>query len=795
VSAALEAVIRKCLAPEPADRYPSAARLAADLQAVADDGPLRCAREPQPARALRWAARNRRPIALAAAALLLAATAGAAAFRAQAETYRREATVRQLLAAGRRAEEDGELVAASAQFARAADLSRDRRTLRTLHDEAESLRADADATQHVRARADALFRQVEPLRFRLITGKALKTIAPELERVLEPFQVLTRKDWGRDPALGRLDAARRTRLFDEVNEVLFLWVWASNPRDPEECALAAALCDRALRFATPQAPWRALRARYEPGPAPAPAPAEVAPADEGGPVAQARGDFQRGLVALLGDTPAHGLYWLERAVASRPDHFWYQFTLAFYCEHFGETDRALAHYGQAISLRPDSAWAHFNRALLYAKKRAWGRARDDLARARRRPEGLDPMPLHFEAGRLALELGNFPAALAELNAAIESAPDPQSTAAARLTRARLFAGLGAVAQARADLVAVLDDDPADANATLGLSALDLRDGRASEADAALTRLLDAQRGRAVRPAELLHARALARLLLGQAAQARDDAAELLRQGATPARLRLWTRVALALGRDADLGQLHPDDADRLPVGGLALRRDLRAAADRLRPRSDGTGGLPALLTRAAVLSALGAYAEALADADRAVALHPDSPQAVLTRARVRRRSGDLAGALADAEHGTAVDPDDARLIALRGSLLVETGRPIEGLAALELASTRGAGAPAHAARARAWHDLGRYAEARDAWNQALITDPDDPGAFVGRARAFLRLGQWDQALADLEDATDLAPADPPTRRALFLTYASVLPARPNRLPRVVSLARATFLDR
>ena len=37
---ALEAVIRRCLEPEPANRYQTAAELAADLQAVADDLPL-----------------------------------------------------------------------------------------------------------------------------------------------------------------------------------------------------------------------------------------------------------------------------------------------------------------------------------------------------------------------------------------------------------------------------------------------------------------------------------------------------------------------------------------------------------------------------------------------------------------------------------------------------------------------------------------------------------------------------------------------------------------------------------
>ena len=54
VPPALEAVVRRCLAPDPSDRYESAAQLAADLQAVADDGaaPLRARADPEPLRPL-----------------------------------------------------------------------------------------------------------------------------------------------------------------------------------------------------------------------------------------------------------------------------------------------------------------------------------------------------------------------------------------------------------------------------------------------------------------------------------------------------------------------------------------------------------------------------------------------------------------------------------------------------------------------------------------------------------------------------------------------------------------------
>ena len=784
VSPAFEAVLRKCLAPDPADRYATAAQLAADLHAVADDASLRFAREPEPARTRRWAARNRKRIAVVTAALGLAAAGGAAAFRTQAETLRREGVVRQALAEGQRAEQDGNIGAALAQYARAADASRGRRVLRALHAEAEGRRRIAGEMLRVRDQTDTFFERVEPLRFRLITGKERKTVGPELQAALDPFHILSRDDWNRLPEIALLDPPRRARLLDEVNELLFLWVWASDPRDADAQTSALAMCDRALRFAEPKAPWRMLRARYVTGLPPDPGDSDASRGEE----AQARAHFQRGLLALLADDSSEGLFWLGRSVALRPDHFWHQFALAFYCARFGEIDRALAHYGEAIALRPDSAWARFNRALLLAgKKRAWSRALDDLAQARRYPVGLDPLEIRLAAGQIALELGDFPTALADFNAVVASS-SPQAPVA-RLSRARAFATLDAVDAARDDYEAVLRGDPASTAAALGLALLDLRVGRAAAAEARLTRLLDKPHQHAVRPADMLNARAQARLLLGNLAGARDDAVELLRQGATPARLRLATRVALAVGHDGDLGQLQPEDAARLPLGGPALRRDLRAAADRLAARRQGENALPVLLERAAVLSALGAHAEARADADRAIALRPDSARALFTRARVRRHAGALAGALADVDKGIILDPGDARLIALRGLLRLDAGHPADALADLELAITKGVGGPAHAAKAEAWHDLHRFSEAIGEWNLALAEDPEDVAAFAGRADAFLHLGQCDSALADLEDAAEAGPADARTLAKIAAAYATALPARPSRFPRVLALAR------
>jgi tetratricopeptide (TPR) repeat protein len=73
--AALDAVCRRAMAFEPADRYPSALDLAADVERWLADEPVAVYRDPWPVRAGRWARRHRTGVA-AAAVLLVTATVG-----------------------------------------------------------------------------------------------------------------------------------------------------------------------------------------------------------------------------------------------------------------------------------------------------------------------------------------------------------------------------------------------------------------------------------------------------------------------------------------------------------------------------------------------------------------------------------------------------------------------------------------------------------------------------------------------------------------------------------------------
>lgn len=74
VPPALEAICLRALAKEPADRYPSAADLAKDVQRWLADEPVTAYREPWTARLGRWARRHR-PIVAGAATLLVTAVA------------------------------------------------------------------------------------------------------------------------------------------------------------------------------------------------------------------------------------------------------------------------------------------------------------------------------------------------------------------------------------------------------------------------------------------------------------------------------------------------------------------------------------------------------------------------------------------------------------------------------------------------------------------------------------------------------------------------------------------------
>jgi eukaryotic-like serine/threonine-protein kinase len=80
------------------------------------------------------------------------------------------------------------------------------------------------------------------------------------------------------------------------------------------------------------------------------------------------------------------------------------------------------------------------------------------------------------------------------------------------------------------------------------------------------------------------------------------------------------------------------------------------------------------------------------------------------------------------------------------------------------------------------------------WSRALRRDPELPEAFLGRARAYFLLGEWDLGLADLEQAAAWGHGDPRIEAAVTLSYLQGLPMRPERFSRLLIHLRRAAAD-
>jgi len=166
-------------------------------------------------------------------------------------------------------------------------------------------------------------------------------------------------------------------------------------------------------------------------------------------------------------------------------------------------------------------------------------------------------------------------------------------------------------------------------------------------------------------------------------------------------------------------------------------------------------GAEALAGRAELLAATGDTAAALADLDRAITVTPHVSnfpdpvlyRAYLSRGRLRESTGDLAGALADWGQAGRVSPGAPDPYVLRGRAAAESGDPVRARTEL----TTGV------------QLLGRALE--------RVSDPGQRGALLNmRGLAFNLLGEYQRALADLEQSLQIQPDSWITHYNLGATY-------------------------
>ena len=852
LSPALEAVVRRCLEPEPDRRYASATELATDLQAVADDGPLRVAREPLVSRLLRWLRRNRWKFAVAAPAVVAGSVLVATLHDVRVRRVSAEGEIRRSIDQADLNQQNGKLETAIQGYDFAMSAASRYPTLSDMWREAKDKQLWAKHTLALEMFASDFFEKAEWLRYRLFGFVEPERPPGEaLDALLDPLLDFDPLDWAANPDLDRLPPDRRRRLLDEVPQLLFLraiHLWLSGADGPELASGVAQLRDRAVR-AMPaddprRPPWDALCEEVgvrRPGVAPASGLIEQ-PGDRARHEAEAAFLWGIEYAARFQGTgdptdAALALSRLESAARGRPDAYWPRFYLAAFALESGDETEALRHADTAVALKPRSSWALFNRALAaWASGDSASALRDLRAAKMLIPNGdRDRLKdrIELNLGLVLLERGDPEGARRFFESVL--GPTPAGSGLARMGARLSFASTamlgGASASSTAELtglsaVSLLGGSGFDRAARLDLARLDAEDGRpdlallaysdlliddpglrearfgrallmlalgnpeAAEADADL--LLNKARrdiqnaGGRFRPpsnasmAEVLEFRALCRLATDRPEAALADASEAVSLAPSPARERLQLRSLLATRPKGSFRLDDPTLLDLLPEPGLSLSDDLRATAEALAvpPDDAETSPLPRMLTRAVLLSALGATEEADQVASDAAFLAPDAALPRLVRARIRYRQGDLAGALADLDTALALRPGDVESLTLRGQVLVESGEPVEGLADLERARVLGRDDETVLfARGLALAAVGNPSAAIDSVTEAMAHDPQNPLLTLFRARLHLDNGRPTAAQADLDHAWSWS-GDRPELRALVALQRAMIPVAP-----------------
>jgi tetratricopeptide (TPR) repeat protein len=424
----------------------------------------------------------------------------------------------------------------------------------------------------------------------------------------------------------------------------------------------------------------------------------------------------------------------------------------------GRLDAALGDFDSALALDPKNILALTGRGFIHTVRKQWTLARQDLKAA--------------------------------------AAIDPDSPA---LAKAR--AGLAAIAGDPAGAIPILDkeiaEDPGNSDKLMARGLLYLQSGDNQKAIDDAQRIIASGQNLAV--AYLIRSRAYR--ALGNTKEALADADRAIATGEHRPEayllranlLRAQGDEAGALQQAAALIAADPDDADAQVTAGAiyaSYHKDGKAMAAfsraiaiepsasayltrlRYRPKSDLAGRK--------------------ADADAALKLAPDLPDAILAEAEIDRTRGDFADAIAAISRGLVTQPDNPDLLAGRGMNYALSGDPARAeqdyaaarkaatspqlnnlcwikatsnvslssaLADCDAALAKAPDNPAYLdSRAFVLLRQGHYAEAIAAYDKALAGQPNQPSSLYGRAVAEARLGQSAKAEADRAAALKREPS-------------------------------------
>jgi serine/threonine protein kinase/Flp pilus assembly protein TadD len=379
----LESIIRKCLAPDQAQRYQQAEHLAEDLRRFLDDRPLKYAPELSKTEQVRkWLRRHPRlsssgVVATAAAVVLLGVGAS--------------------------------LVGVS-------------RSLASTQETLEITRAQEDKRAYVTGteRALCLVNTTSEARDHLADGIAI------CEQTLAIYGVLDCDDWQAHPGWERLNEEDRARLCEDTRELLQTLAWARvRMAQGSEASLhdALALLGRAEEIdGLPPSPALLLdQADYLGRLGDASGAQEARKRATQTPPSSGRDHY------LLATTHARNRRYtdavteLNSALQLNDRHYWSWFQRGVCNLELGRLNAAAGDFGVCIGLWPEFAWGHFNRGYVYYRTGLRAEAIEDYTAALR----CDPFMqiAVFNRGLAQKELEHFDAALADFDRAAELGRD------------------------------------------------------------------------------------------------------------------------------------------------------------------------------------------------------------------------------------------------------------------------------------------------------------------------------------------------------------------------------------
>jgi serine/threonine protein kinase/lipoprotein NlpI len=443
VSWSLESIVRKCLAPDPANRYQQANHLAEDLTRFLQDRPLAHAPELSwRERGRKWVRRHPRLAAAGAVgAVALVLLSAAAGILAAVQARLREAE---------------------------ADRAGQAQELRLARERAEAAR-DSQALERRRKFSDGVVRAL-----------CLVNTAPDLhehvaqglevcEHTLALYDILDRNDWQAHPDWRRLPKADRTHLAEDVRELLLLLArarvqtlsaTASQLRGsaravagylvplasgswPHQNLVSGAgfhLVARPQAEAMVRARQRILRealilldnAEAIQGLAPSPALWEDRAlyreqlGDRKGasaarrrtrclPATGARDHYLLATTLAGKSRYAEAVAELNRALQKNPRHYWSWFQRGLCSQERGDWALAIGDFSACIVLWPEFAWGHFNRGRVLHQLGKNHEAFSDYTAALRHDPEL--AAAYLNRGLVALDMGRYRHALHDFDAA------------------------------------------------------------------------------------------------------------------------------------------------------------------------------------------------------------------------------------------------------------------------------------------------------------------------------------------------------------------------------------------